>query len=274
MITVTGATGNVGTILVRTLVEAGEQVNAVSRGVAEFPAGVVHHRADLGDPSSLAPAVEGADALFVLLPGEMGHMDPHKIFATAKAGGVRRVVLLSSQGVVSRPLHAALGVFEEALKESGPGWTVLRPGGFASNAFMWAGSIRAERVAAAPFADVALPVVDPADIAAMAAASLLDAKHDGRTYTITGPAPVSPREQVAAIAAAVGADIGFHELSRDEAFTAMSAFMPEGAVEATLAILGEPTEHERGVSPDVREVLGRPAGSFADWAVRNAAAFG
>ncbi|GIG69411.1 SDR family oxidoreductase [Phytomonospora endophytica] len=273
MITVTGATGNVGTILVSTLIAAGEQVSAVSRGAAEFPSGVVHHRADLSDPSSLAPAVDGSDALFVLLPGEMADIDPHKIFATAEAGGVRRVVLLSSQGVVSRPMHAPLGAFEEALKESGLGWTVLRPAGFASNAFMWAESARTARMAAAPFADVALPVVDPADIAAMAAAALLDAKHDGRTYTVTGPAPISPREQVAAIAAAVGADIGFHELSRDDAFTAMSAFMPAEAVEATLAILGEPTDHERTVSADVREVLGRPAGSFAGWAARNAAAF-
>ena len=42
--------------------------------------------------------------------------------------------------------------------------TILRPGGFASNSFAWTEPIRGRRTVAAPFGDVGLPVVDPADI--------------------------------------------------------------------------------------------------------------
>jgi hypothetical protein len=53
----------------------------------------------------------------------------------------------------------------------------------------------------------------------------------------------------------------------------MVRFMPEPVVKATLDILGTPSAAEQRVSPDVERVLGRPAGSFADWAARHAAAF-
>ncbi|GAB2965511.1 NAD(P)H-binding protein [Saccharothrix stipae] len=277
MIVVTGATGNVGRTLVRALVEADEQVTAVSRGVSarDMPSGVHHLRADLTEPASFKPAFEGADALFLLTSGDFTAAGGNggvlgDVLDLAEAGGVRRVVLLSSQGVGTGRHWPDL---EDAVTGSGLAWTVLRPGGFASNAFAWAGTIREQRVAAAPFADVALPVIDPDDIAGVAAAALREPGHGGRTYVLTGPEPISPRRQVAAIADALGEPVRFVEQTRDEAKGLMRAFMPEVIADATLAILGEPTDDERRVSPDVERVLGRPAGSFADWAARNAAAF-
>jgi len=50
-------------------------------------------------------------------------------------------------------------------------------------------------------------------------------------------------------------------------------FMPEPVADATLGILGDPSPAEQRVSLDVARLLGRPPGTFADWAVRNAAAF-
>ncbi|MEU4449388.1 NAD(P)H-binding protein [Actinosynnema sp. NPDC050801] len=277
MIVVTGATGNVGRTLVRALVEAGEQVTAVSRGVSarDMPSGVRHLKADLTEPASLTPAFEGADALFLLTSGDFTAAGGNgavlgDVLDLAGAGGVRRVVLLSSQGVGTGRHSPDL---EDAVTRSGLAWTVLRPGGFDSNAFAWAGTIREQRVAAAPFADVALPAVDPDDIAEVAAAALREPGHGGRTYVLTGPEQISPRRQVAAIADALGEPVRFVEQTRDEARASMLAFMPEVIADATLAILGEPTDDERRVSPDVERVLGRPAGSFADWAARHAAAF-
>ncbi|NUW43881.1 NAD(P)H-binding protein [Nonomuraea rhodomycinica] len=268
MIVVTGATGNVGRALVDTLAAAGEQVTAVSRRPAQVPDGVRHHSADLGDPASLRPALDGAAALFLLVAGD----DPHAILK--QAAGVGRIVLLSSQGAGSRPevyRHPAL--FERAVRESGADFTILRPGGFASNAFAWAESIRTTRTAAAPFGDVGLPVIDPADIAEVAAAVLRGAGHAGRTYELTGPAPVTPRERAAAIGAALGEPVRFVEQTREEARTQMLQVMPEPVVEGTLAILGAPTAAERAVSPDVERVLGRAPRTFAEWAARNVPAF-
>jgi hypothetical protein len=53
----------------------------------------------------------------------------------------------------------------------------------------------------------------------------------------------------------------------------MLAFMPEAVADATLAILGRPSPAEQQVSPDLARLLGRPPGTFGDWAARSAAAF-
>jgi uncharacterized protein YbjT (DUF2867 family) len=308
MIVVTGATGNVGGTLARLLAEAGEEVTAVSRRLPEgdLPDGVRHRAADLGDPASLESALDGADALFLLTAGD----SPGEVLGAAKRHGVRRVVHLSSQGAGTRPeQYRHPRAFEEAVRESGLDWTILRPGGFQSNALMWAGSIREQRLAGAPFGDVGLPFVDPADIAEVAAAVLLaggrsgsrsgspsesrsgshggglgenpgesrgeslDGSHAGRTYELTGPAPISPRERARAIGEALGEPVRFVEQSPEEARAQMLTFMPEPVVTGTLSILGEPTAAELLVSPDIEHILGRTPGTFADWAARNIAAF-
>ncbi|WP_432920906.1 NAD(P)H-binding protein [Microbispora sp. CA-135349] len=270
MIVVTGAIGNVGGRLVALLAAAGERVTAVSRRDTEPPQGVRQVRADLGDPAGLKEAFDGADALFLLVAGEA----PQAVVEAARAGGIRRVVLLSSQGAGTRPeFYRHPAAFEDAVRRSGLEWTILRPGGFHSNAYAWAESIRGGRTAAAPFGDIGLPTVDPADIAEVAAAVLREDGHTGRVYELTGPAPTTPRERAAAIGAALGEPVRFAEQTREEARAQMLGFMPERVAEGTLAILGEPLAAEQRVSPDVERVLGRAPRSFADWAVRNVAAF-
>jgi uncharacterized protein YbjT (DUF2867 family) len=254
MIVVTGATGNVGQPLVRLLASAGEKVTAVSRRIVDEVPGVVARQGDLSQPETLRPAFEGASAVFLMVPADFrGALEP----VLAQAGDAR-VVLLSSQGV-GTGRHPA--VFETAVRALSPQWTVLRPGGFASNAFQWAESVRTRRTIAAPFGDVALPVIDPADIAAVAAAALVDTAHAG------------PREQAAAIGEALGEPVDFVSQTREEARAAMLGFMPPEVADATLDILGAPTAAEQRVSPDVEKVLGRPPRPFADWASRFAGAF-
>jgi len=275
MIVVTGATGNVGGPLVAELAAAGDRVTAVSRRPAPMPDGVRHVPADLSDADSLRPALDGAEALFVLLAGGGAGVDPDAVLGTAKAAGVRRVVLLSSQGVRTRPgaaSHAHLGAFEAALRGSGLEWTILRPGGFASNAYAWAATLRERRLVTAPFANVALPVVDPADLAACAAVALRGGHHT-QVYELTGPAAISPRDQATALGVALGDEVTFVELTRAEAAAAMGAFMPPEVVAGTLDILGAPTPDEQVVSADVAKLLGRGPRPFAAWAADHAAAF-
>ncbi|MCO6007242.1 NAD(P)H-binding protein [Actinoallomurus purpureus] len=272
MIVITGATGNVGARLVSILAATGEQVTAVSRRApaTDLPEGVRHVPADLDDPASLKPALDGADALFLLVAGQ----DPQGILDAARAGGVRRIVLLSSQGAGTRPeSYRHPRAFEDAVRESGLEWTVLRPGGFDSNAFAWAEMVRSKRMVAAPFGDVGLPTVDPDDIAEVAAVVLVKDEHAGRTYELTGPEPTNPRERTQVIGDALGTPVTFVEQTRAEARAQMLQFMPEPVVEGTLSILGEPMPAEQRVSPDIEHLLGRPPHSFADWAARNIAAF-
>ncbi|MER6223591.1 NAD(P)H-binding protein [Streptomyces sp900105755] len=299
MITVTGATGTIGRTLVDLLTEAGEEVVAVSRhprhprqASAAAPDGSAVRWAEghVGDAASMRAPLTGASALFIVLGGELNAFgeDPKLLLRAAADAGVERVVLVSSQVSATRPeapSHARLREFEAAVRTSGLDSTILRPSGFASNALAWADTIRTKRTVFAPFADVALPVVDPADIAAVAAAALRadgiggagghggTGGHGGRVYELTGPEPVSPRQQAAVISAALDEEVAFVELSREEAHAAMARFMPEEAVAGTLDVLGAPLPAESRVSADVATVLGRPAGGFAGWVGRNLPAF-
>ncbi|MFI9487516.1 SDR family oxidoreductase [Promicromonospora sp. NPDC052451] len=278
MIVVTGATGNVGRPLVAELARRGHEVTAVSRaGTAPHAQARVRGlSADLADPGGLRAAVTGASAMFLLVPGSGEHLDTERIIGTAAEAGVRRLVLLSSLGAATRAdsvSHGPLARLEKLVRGSGLEWTVLRPGDFASNALAWVPSVRAERTVHAPFGDVALPAVDPLDIAEVAAAALADDGHAGRTYALTGAAAVSPRDRTRALAEVLGTPLVFAEQTREQARADMLAYIPEHVVDGTLAILGEPTPQEQAVSPDVETVLGRPARTFADWARRNAAAF-
>lgn len=278
MIVVTGATGNIGRPLTRALAAAGEEVTAVSRHPAAVPDGARHVVADLAEPAGLRPVLTGAESLFLLLSGDLHATgaNPADIVGEAVESGVRRVVLLSTLGVVTRPFgttRIAMRALEDAVRESGLDWAVLRPGGFASNALWWAESVRARRVVAAPFGDVGVPVVDPADIAAVAAACLLEDRHTGAAYELTGPEVITPRGQTEALAAALGAPVAFQELTREEARAAMARSMPAELAEDTLDILGSPSPAEQRVGPDVERVLGRAPRPFADWAARNVGAF-
>ncbi|MGW8327533.1 SDR family oxidoreductase [Streptomyces sp. NPDC055897] len=278
MIVVTGATGNIGRPLTQALAEAGEQVTAVSRHPAQLPDGVRHLSADLAEPAGLAAALDGAKALFLLLSGDLHAPGarPAGLVELAAAQGVRRIVLLSSQGVATRPLGAsriATRAVEDAVRDSGLEWSVLRPGGFASNAFAWAESVRTQGTVAAPFGDVGVPVVDPADIAAVAAACLLDDRHTGGTFELTGPEVITPRQQAEAIADALGSPVRFHELTRAEAKSGMIRFVPAELADDTLDIISDPNPAELRISPDVERVLGRAPRPFSDWITRNLAAF-
>ncbi len=263
MIVVTGATGNVGCPLMELL---GDKAVGVSRP-----------QVDLARPETLEPVLDGAEAMFLLFAGDLlgPDTDIASVLDVAKAGGVRRVVSLSSQGAGTRPAmvpHSRLAGFEEALRQSSLEWTILRPSGFFTNTFAWVRPIREHGVAAAPFADVAIPFVDPADIAA-AAAVVLEGGHEGRTYELTGPEAMTPRQRAKALSSAIGTEIRFAEQSAEEARQQMLQFMPPPAVDGTLTILGTPTPEEQQVSVHVRELLGRPAAHFSDWAARNARIF-
>jgi uncharacterized protein YbjT (DUF2867 family) len=270
MIVVTGATGNVGRPLVRALVEAGESVTAVSRRVsaADVPDGVRIRQGDLADPSGFKSILDGASTLFLMVSGAFVPLD--EVLGRARTSGVDRVVLLSSQGVATGR-HPS--VLEDSVRASGLEWTMLQPGAFASNTLQWVESVRSSREVVAPFGDVALPVLDPEDIAAVAAAALRDAAHAGASYVLTGPEPITPRQQAAAIGEALGEPVRFVPQTREEARALMLSFMPEQVADVTLDVLGAPSPGEQQVSPDVERVLGRPPRPFAEWAARNAGAF-
>ncbi|MFF7339838.1 SDR family oxidoreductase [Streptomyces sp. NPDC008163] len=276
MILVTGATGNIGSALLKELLaHAAGPVRALTRDVsrAAFPAGVEAVEGDLAMPESLEPALKGTRALF--LPSRVG--PDAGILAAARRAGVEHVVLVSSITTLTHPHLGPAGenqAVERLLKGSGMAWTILRPTQFASNALLWAPSIRAGEAVRTPFADIGLPAIHPADIASVARAALTEPGHRGRVYALTGPEPMSARQQVAAVAAAIGRAVPFAEIGRQEARPWMAGVVGERDADAVLDVMGgDPNEELLAVRDTVQHVTGSPARPFRQWATEHADAF-
>ena len=131
---------------------------------AAFPEGVEAVEGDFAEPESFKPALDGVRLLFLV--SRLG--SDADIIKAARLAGVEHVVLVSSITVQTHPhlgpARENLAV-EHLLKDSGMTWTILRPTQFASNALMWAASIRDHGTVRAPYADTGLPTIHPADIA-------------------------------------------------------------------------------------------------------------
>jgi uncharacterized protein YbjT (DUF2867 family) len=271
MILVTGATGNVGSELVRLLTDRGVDVRALRR--ARPLEGVESVEGDLNRPSTLTPALAGVHGVF-LLPG---YNDMPGVLAEIRRAGVKRVVLLSGGSAGSGDMSNAISRYmiesETAVRESGVPWTILRPRGFMSNTLQWAPQLRTGSVVRAPFAGVRVAVIDPYDIAAVAATALLSADHAGRVHETTGPESLLPADRVRILAEVLGRDLRFEAQPDDEARAEMSEQMPAEYVDAFFDFYVEGSLDESEVLPTVQEVTGRPPRTFAQWARTHADAF-
>lgn len=276
MILVSGATGNVGGEVVRALAEAGQQVRALTRDEAprQFAAGVRQMTGDLNNPESMRAALAGTDAVF-LYPGYAGLAGT---LAEAKRAGARRVVLLSGSSAAGGDLGNAVSRYmiesEAAVRESGLAWTMVRSFGFMSNTLEWAPQLRAGDLVRAPFADVAVAMIDPRDIGAVIAAALTDPAHEGRVYTVSGPQPLRPADRARILGEVLGRELRFDGQPNDEAKAEMSGKMPAEYVAAFFDFYVAGKLDESVPRPDVAEVTGRAPRSFREWATEHASAFG
>ena len=275
MILVTGATGNVGGELVRALAGAGAPVRALTRDDTPrpFPPGVQQVAGDLNKPESMRPALAGADAVF-LYPG---YQDMAGTLAEAGQAGVSRVVMLSGGSAASGDMSNAVSRYmiesEAAVRDSGLAWTMVRSYGFMSNTLQWVPQLRAGDLVRAPFAGVSVAVIDPADIAAVAAAALTSPAHEGRVYTVSGPEPLRPADRSRILGQVLGRDLRFEGQPDDEARAEMSASMPAAYVDAFFDFYVTGTLDESQPQPDVRDVTGRDPRTFRQWAEAHADAF-
>lgn len=271
-ILVSGATGTVGSELVRQLIADDVTIRAISRKPSDavLPDGVEVVFGDADVPESISAAARDVDAAFVMAAGrECGALR-----ALADAG-VRRVAYLSALTVQTRPgflIGASHEAAERELHKLVPEPTVLRPGQFTSNTLWWRGMVPSG-VVYAPFPDVATPMIDPYDIAAVAREVLLDpdGRHAGATYALTGPELITARQRVATLARVLGRDLELIEIDRATARAQMR--LPEMLADAALDLTGDPNADEIKVLPTVEQLLGRPALTFAEWAERNRGAF-
>jgi uncharacterized protein YbjT (DUF2867 family) len=235
-------------------------------------------RGDLTVPASLDGCLDGVDAVFLVWTAP-----PDTLGATIDriAKHARRIVFLSSPHRTAHPffqasqpnpvaeLHAEI---ERLIVASGLTWTFLRPGMFAVNArSWWAPQIRAGDVVRWPYADAPTAPIHEQDIAAVAVRALLETRHDGADYVLTGPESLSQLEQVATIGDVIGRSLRFEEISPEAARRELlgPASVVNMLLEAWAAAIGQPAY----VTSTVAEITGSPARTFRDWVTDHAAGF-
>ncbi|MEJ2864420.1 SDR family NAD(P)-dependent oxidoreductase [Actinomycetospora flava] len=265
-ITVLAGNGKSGRRIAAALRVAGHHVRVAGRrGPVRF---------DWHEPATWPGVVDGADALYLVAPD--GAPDPIGPFVDAAlAAGVQRIAMISGRGLehFDGRFGGAMVVGEQAVAATGRG-TILRASnfaqGFTEDAF--APGVTAGRLAL-PAEHVGDAFVDLGDVAAVAARVLTEGGHEGRTYELTGPAVLTFEQAVDVLAAATGRDIRYEALTPDAyAAELRAAGVGEfgvGELGGLFAIMGE--GHLASTSDDVPRLLGRPARSFTDWALEQAA---
>ena len=280
MILVTGATGHVGGELARLLQADGHKVRVLVRDphkAAHLPRRIQRVVGDLGRPETLPAAFDGAERVFVMGTGHGLEYTANAV-AAATTAGVQRIVNLSSIGVALAPMPI-MGRWhrerEEVIEATGVGCTLLRPSNFMTNALWWAAAIRAEGMVRDPVGPGRLSLIDPADIAAVAAAALTEDDHTGPAYVLTGGELLTVKQQTQILSDVLGRPIQYLEQTPEQAADVMLAQGAAAELVAATRDLNELFRADRAaiVTGVVERLTGRPPATFQDWCRRNAAAF-
>ncbi|WP_053718936.1 SDR family oxidoreductase [Saccharothrix sp. NRRL B-16348] len=275
-ILVTGATGTIGSAVVRQLAAAGVPVKALTRNPARavVPAGVEVVGGDLTRPGELPLA--GVTAVFLLAAIESDDAAGHARAFLEQAADLRRVVFLSSSAVtVKRPgsyeLHHDV---ERVIEASGVAWTHVRPGEFMANKLIWARTIREEDVVRAPFPESVGAPVHEDDVAEVAVHALLRDGHAGKAYTLSGPEALTHVEQAAAIGRGLGRPIAFERLTYGQARATLirDEGLPYDVAEYLLGYMAQHAEEPASVTPDFTTVTAHPGRTLTTWATNHSTA--
>lgn len=284
LILVTGATGNVGSQVVKQLANKGAQLRALVRDPASASsiqaAGVDMVAGDFNQPETIASALMGVDRAFLLSPPDPQQVEwQNQFIDAAKGANVRHIVKLS---VLGADEHSPVSIAkwhwrtEQHLKQSGLSYTILQPHFFMQNLLGFAPGIAAEGKFYAPMKQGRIGLVDVRDIAAVAVAALTEDGHEGETYAITGPESLSFADIAEKLSGATGKSVTYVDVPPDAARQSMLGMgMPTWYVD-DLIRLYEVFSSGRGewVTDTVAAVAKKQPISFDEFARDYAEAFG
>ncbi|WP_224389469.1 NAD(P)H-binding protein [Pseudonocardia sp. ICBG1293] len=276
---VTGATGGIGGHLLTALGDRDVTVRALVRDPARLArSGVEVARGDLRDPSAVAPALRGVDAVFLNSPSAPDAAATQIAVAdAAAAAGVSRLVLLSQFAArADSPVrflrwHAEV---EQHVRDLGIGHVVLRPNLFLQGLLAFAPLVAATGRFGAPIGGAAVSAVDVRDIADAAAAVLTGAGPDGAVHDLTGPRAVTHPEIAAALTGATGHPVSFDDLTPQAFATALHGVLPPWQAAGLVEDYAHYARGEAARVDDAVVVLtGHPARTLEEFAHDHAAAF-
>lgn len=285
-ILVSGATGNIGALVIQHLVNRGADVRALVRdpSKANFPAGVAFVKGDFLDVDSLRSAFDGVSTLFLLnavVPDEF----TQALIAlnVARSAGIERIVYLSvihADVYVNVPHFAGKFGVERMIEEMGINATILRPAYFIQNDLTIKDVITGYGVYPMPVGDRGLAMIDVRDIAEIAALELLRREQAAQPLPLTRINLVGPETLTGADVATIWSDVLGRTINYGGGDTAafeqnLKQFMPAWMA-YDMRMMGERFLTD-GMVPDEGDVehlttlLGRPLRSYRDFALETAA---
>ena len=273
-IAITGATGQLGRLVVETLQRRvpADQIVALVRSPEKAAGLGVEARAFDYDqqPEILAAALAGVGTLLLISSNEVGRrVDQHRrVIAAAKAAGVGRVVYTSVLHADASPLDLAADhrATEAELTASGIPYTILRNGCYTEN---YAGSIPGALAGGALVGSAGegpIASATRADYAEAAAAVLAGTGHEGRTYELAGDEAWTLADLAAELSRQTGRTIPYRDLPEAEYAQLLTGVgLPEGFARA-LAHYDVDASHG-ALFDDARQLsrlIGRPTTPLAD----------
>jgi len=300
-ILVTGATGTVGSEVVKQLLsvkgQKKEEDNMIIKAAARSAhdstfrnLGVQAVELDFNKPDSLSGALRGVDKLFLLTPFQSNMVDlTSNLVNEAKNAGVKYIVKQSvlgadaEQAITPSRLHRQA---EKVIEESGIPFTFLRPNFFMQNfVTFYSNFIKTQGAFYVPAADAKASFVDVRDIAAVAVQALSgsqsskngesESKHIGKAYDITGGEAISYGEAAEILSKEIGKKVNYVNISDDDARKGMKEMgADEWTINSMIELLGVTRAgYLSEISPAVEQVTGKKPISFSQFARDYAGAF-
>ncbi len=240
MIAVTGATGQLGRLVIGSLlkrgVESGEIVAAVrspekASDMAER--GVEIREADYTKPDTLVKALQGIDRLLLISSNEVGsRLDHHRnVINAAKKAGVRFIAYTSAPYADRSPMQLASEhkATEEMIRTSGIPFAILRNGWYMANYTDNIPQALEHSVVMGSAGDGKISAATRADLADAAAVVVSGPGHEGAVYELGGDDAFTMSEFAAEITKQSGEDVVYRDLPVDEYAKALAGFgIPEG----------------------------------------------
>ena len=274
-ILVIGGTGKVGSALVEELARRDVEVRALSRsgGPAGRP-GVQGIRGDMSRPDTLAAAFAGVDRCYLLTPlaqdeTEMGL----NALDAARAAGVERIVFQSVSHADDYPMipHFASKVrILDRIRESGVPWAAIFPSSFYQNDVALRDLILGPGIYPNPIGSGGINRVDVRDIAAVAAAALLEPGFESREIPAVGPDTWTGDSIAAVYSGLLGREIRYPGDDLEAWAAGARNFLPEWLVHDLALMFEQFQDAGLSASPEelaeTRELLGREPRAFEEFA--------
>jgi uncharacterized protein YbjT (DUF2867 family) len=274
VILVTGATGTVGSEVVKFLARKDVELRVAVRRLspAAVRAGAEQVIFDLNRPETYGDVLEGVDRIFLLIPLTETAESAGRFVTAARDAGAKHILGLSALSAGAEPgiamgrLHRRM---ERTIEDSGVPFTFLRPISFMQNFVTRMGqAIRSHSAFRLPLGDGRVAYIDARDVAAVAGKVLTEKGYEGKSLDLTGPEALSCARIAEIFSKTLGRRISYVNVGEEDARAELEAAgVPGWLVDPMLELYHHYRQGEgERVSTGVRDVTGKDALPFTRFA--------